>query len=378
MDKIDIHNTKEVYDISIKKLKKDISPENYKLITDFLDAQSIGKTSRIQTSLRARLKNMYLLKVCALFFKKPLDTLELKDIENLVRSLNEDKLKKQNKKPFAEKTKSNFKACLILFLKYALKNDKPRFVELTSWIDTKYKEKEIPAIMEEDIKKMLNSCVTLQQKVLVAFLFDSGARIEEFLNLRLSDIIEVKGEVPYYRINIRNETSKTQGRTIGLFWKPTTEIIKEWLNEHPDKHKLSSQFYPSTYDSCRIMLHKIGMKALRMVVNPHILRHSSATYYAGKGNDYFQLCKRYGWKIGSDVPHIYIDRSGIREKEVEEKFKKESLEEMREQFEKMREAYKIIQEEKENFKKEQEKSVKEAIAKLRIEFISGLKKELKN
>ena len=94
-------------------------------------------------------------------------------------------------------------------------------------------------------------------------------------------------------------------------WKETTPLIKDWIQDKG----ADDFFYDSTYDGVRMLLKKLGQRALKKKVNAHLFRHSSATYYAGQGMDYFQLCKRYGWAIGSNVPQIYIDRSGIKDKE---------------------------------------------------------------
>ncbi len=60
----------------------------------------------------------------------------------------------------------------------------------------------------------------------------------------------------------------------------------------------------------RKKLKSIGKNALKKRVNPHMLRHSSATYWAHKLNRY-QICAKYGWAISSDMPDRYIKRKGI-------------------------------------------------------------------
>jgi len=68
------------------------------------------------------------------------------------------------------------------------------------------------------------------------------------------------------------------------------------------------------------MLHRVSKKVLKKRVTPHILRHSSATYYANHLSHY-QLCYRYGWTMASAMPNRYLDREGIFEKELPEKIK---------------------------------------------------------
>jgi hypothetical protein len=49
-----------------------------------------------------------------------------------------------------------------------------------------------------------------------------------------------------------------------------------------------------------------------------MLRHSSATYWAPKMNQY-QLCTKYGWAFSSNMPDRYIKRKGITFDQIAEK-----------------------------------------------------------
>lgn len=48
-------------------------------------------------------------------------------------------------------------------------------------------------------------------------------------------------------------------------------------------------------------------KVLKKHLTPHMLRHSSANYWAAKMNRY-QFCAKYGWAFSSDMPDRYIER----------------------------------------------------------------------
>ena len=64
---------------------------------------------------------------------------------------------------------------------------------------------------------------------------------------------------------------------------------------------------------------RLGRRAVKRRVHPHLLRHSSATYYATKLNRQ-ELCYRYGWRFSSNMPDVYISRAGMESKELDEKF----------------------------------------------------------
>jgi site-specific recombinase XerD len=276
----------------------------------------------------------------AKFFNKDLDCITERDMEMLVKALNNNTLLKMNGKKYSEQTKSNIKKVLIMFLRFNSK-DKVQFEKITDWVSTSFKKKEILALREEEIKKLLRSCNTLKQKVLVVVLFDTGARIEEFLNIRLGDIIEVVRDMPYYKLTLRNEFSKTKGRTFGLFWNESTEVIRAWLEQHPHKSDMDAVFYDSTYAGVGQILRKLGKRALNKHINPHLFRHSSATYYAGQGMDYFNLCTRFGWSIGSNVPKDYIDRSGIKDKEFSNKVENKRIEDLNRDISKLNQQDKV-------------------------------------
>lgn len=286
---------------------------------------------------------------------KDLDKLDKKDIENYILKL--------NKKPLSDNTKADYKKILIKFLRWQL-NENEKFHELTDWIGIDIKKKEIPYLSENEIELAIRKCNTIKQKFLITFLFDSGARIEEFLNIRLNDLIKVEDDNhEYYKVTLRGEWSKTAGRTIGLFWKNTTEIIDLWLEEMQElkikdnKFNPNNQLFPSTYEGSRVLLHKIVKRSLNKRGNPHLLRHSSATYYADK-IDRTNLCNRYGWSYSSNMPDVYINRTGVKEKKVADEFKTLKNKELLKQIEELKEANKI---ERENLLKEIEEAKKQRL-----------------
>ncbi len=73
-----------------------------------------------------------------------------------------------------------------------------------------------------------------------------------------------------------------------------------------------------------MMLHRKSKIILNKRVTPHILRHSSATYYANHLS-HFQLCYRYGWSMASNMPNRYLDREGIFEQETTKKIQSNDI-----------------------------------------------------
>lgn len=320
MEKIDIHHTDRQYAGARDKLSRDerIVSINRRLILRFLDDSAIGKTARRRArvksvGIRARLKNLYLLKTVAIYFgPKHLKQLTVKDVERLVHALDRNTLKDANDTNYAEQTKANMKSTLIIFLRWMLGENSKRFHDMTYWIDTRFKAKDIPALEEQDVLRILAKCTTLKQRVLVSCLFDGGFRIEEFLNIRSSDVRLVEGTAPYFRLRVRHEFSKTKGRTVSMLWRSNHEIISAWMESKEGQVDPEAPFFPGTYDGVRQILKKLGDRT-GMKLHAHLFRHGSATYYANKSYNEFQLNKRYGWSQGSDMGRRYVDESKLDE-----------------------------------------------------------------
>ncbi|MFQ5834804.1 MAG: tyrosine-type recombinase/integrase, partial [bacterium] len=141
-------------------------------------------------------------------------------------------------------------------------------LHIVNWIDTSLKEEEIPALTREEVEILASACST-KYKAVVKALFDSGARIEEFLNLTIGDLSKKDDYYKnYYKIRIRH--SKTKPRTISI--PMCTEELENWLRIHPDRKNLGAYLFPITYGAIRMELKRKGKKILGKNVTPHILR----------------------------------------------------------------------------------------------------------
>lgn len=308
--KIDIHP------LDLEKAKEKFakkSPLESKKVFEYLRLLSLGEINKgREITPRRQLRVLYNLNCIIPHIKKPLDKWVKEDIREYIEKLQNDKITRFDKKPFSDSTKADVKIQLKSYLKWRLpkKHD-----ELCSWISTRLKKKSPEVLSESEIIKLYNSA-SLEGKFIISVLFDAGCRIEEFLNIRHEDITEPSQNFPYYKIDFKEEYSKTQGRQIGLYWLNSTESIRNYLNTKTDKNP-SSQVIPKTYNAVRVYLSRLGKRVLNKRVHPHIFRKSSATYYSNKLNRQ-QLCVRYGWRFSSDMVDVYIQRAGVHEKEVKE------------------------------------------------------------
>jgi len=73
---------------------------------------------------------------------------------------------------------------LLVFLKWKLKETKTK--NIAGWLDTRDKKKTPDYLTEQEIIKLYKNCKNPSERFLITVLFDSGARIEEFLNIKRS------------------------------------------------------------------------------------------------------------------------------------------------------------------------------------------------
>ena len=89
---------------------------------------------------------------------------------------------------------------------------------------------------------------------------------------------------------------------------------------------------------------RLGKKVLKKSIHFHLFRHSSATYYANKMNRQ-ELCIRYGWAFSSDMPDVYISRSGMENKQLDEKMTNTEISELQTRLAKMENLIQMMLEE---------------------------------
>ena len=357
--KIDVHHRAFRYEQYLEKLRSDktLLQENRDLILRFLRDCSLGKTftgrARRKIGPGRLLKYIGILRFLSARFAKSFDLVNQDDMERFVERLETNLIKKLNGANFAEATKADIKKTIKKFWKW--KDGKGKvYPELVEWIDSHDPIKEIPALPREEVEKMIEYSSNARDKALLMVLFDSGARAEEILNVRLKPEhlmwIEDGG---YFKIRL--EFSKTKPRTISV--PLSTRLLQAWLEVHPARENPQAQLFPLTYGNLRMLVRRIGERVLGKKVSPHMLRHSSATFYANKLGNRFQLCYRYGWTMSSRVVDRYLDREGILENATvdailaDQKTSTEKVKQVyREELSTLRESHMAVQEELKGFK----------------------------
>lgn len=339
--KKDIHHVARRYDTTLKCLKADerILKHNREVIVRFLRDAEIGKTvphkRKKMIQKQTRLKYMYALTVFGSNIKSDFEKVQQEEMDCFIRGLETDKITKlKTNDPIGERTKVEIKLIIKKFYKW-LQGDNEVYPKLVRYIDTYYENKEIPAISYQDLEIILEHASSLCNRAFMHFLFDSGARIEEVLNIRHKHLTYDAEEKTY---KVRIEFSKTLPRTIYL--PLCSNSIKSYV-ESLTSIKPEDYLFPYSYHYTRKLLRKFSTRYLNRVLTPHILRHSSATYYASKLNQY-QMCKRFGWTMASDMPQRYIDREGISDKPAVTKVNEGTTSQLRKENDQLRKEMNIM------------------------------------
>ena len=291
----------------------------------FIDDLALGRVNRgTRISEARRLKYLNLLKAPLEFLNKPTPRLTPRDIERFEKALASDQVQSRWKhQPYAFNTKVDVRKALKAYLRWRLGDAKA--VRLAGWLDTHERFKTPDFLKEPEVERLYRRCRTVEQRYLVAVLFDSGARAQEFLNIRFEDVQLPEGKDNFVKVALKEEYSKTKGRTISLYWRHSLEAVREYLNERTARGiRATDPVFAGTYDAMRMFLTRLGSAALRRHVHPHLFRHSSATFYANKLNRQ-ELCYRYGWRFSSRMPDVYISRAGMETRELDAKFTQTEL-----------------------------------------------------
>jgi integrase len=380
--KISLHDYNLEADLA--KIKEWSIPSSEKknlvaFIREFISGRVTGRKPNVATAKSI----LAMLRTSMEYLNKEGASLTQEDIIKYSDELAEDKVKKniqgkheKGDKPYKEAVKLRIKYSLAVYLKWLLKEKSASFVQILK-IKPQIKRASVDFLTEEEIIKLLDHCKNDEEKFLVGILFDSGLRAEEFYNIRKEDI-EAPKDRGYYRINIKTEYSKTQGRIISLTWYKSYDLVKNYLQLRTQQGiRPGEPVFNMKYRTAREFLYRLGLRVLGRKIYFHLFRHSSATYYASKINRQ-QLCIRYGWAFSSDMPDTYISRSGVEMKDVEDKFDNLERINLREENNKLKTEIAIIKEnsesgrtEMENLKKKQEEQQKE-LEKMDMFFVRAM------
>jgi len=285
-------------------------PENKDLILQFLHDAEIGRTilkGQKRKIKPGRLQRMLglLLKMDREWLKKPFNEVSEDNMNNFILNLERGIIRSSKGEAYTWETQSTIKKFIRKYYKYLL-GEGENYPRLVQFIDTSTRILEIKSLSKQENDKLIENSSKLGYRFILAVLYDSGARIEEFYNIKKSDLRKENG---IYKIRIR--VSKTKPRTINIPLYP--KIIETYLEFN--NFKEDDFLCKINYGTLRKYMNRIGKQFLGRSISPHTFRHGSATYYANYLNRY-QISYRYGWSASSKMPDRYIDMNGLIDDET--------------------------------------------------------------
>jgi len=191
-----------------------------------------------------------------------------------------------------------------------------------SWLKETIKPNEMETkttLTDDEVKALIQASNDPMVRAFISLEDEIGARPAEILNLRVGDIVKDENDVI---VNIRQ--GKTGYRSIPII--KSVSLLFQWLEIHPLKdtnvplwinksnhNRFQKWSYPACKKSLKILAKNAGIKKK---ITIYTFRHTSATRDAKLGFTESQLCLKYGWKIGSRVPAVYLHLSAKDLREV--------------------------------------------------------------
>lgn len=337
---LDIHDSKQMLEFYLNRLDScNMSDFQKEKIKRFVEEAQLGKNSKKKVGDRRLIANLQSFFRIHNYFKKDFDKLTEKELETFYKDLEHDRIKQQNGSPYKSSSKDELIRNLKRYLKWIW--DEEKYKKLASWMREAEAIPEIPAISYEQAKQLSSRMKFLRDKCITLFLFDSGLRIEECLNLKIKDI-ELKKKADgdeFYIVSVDGKKTKLAKRRLSV--PLASSILTEWLKEHPAIMDKEAYLFPITYDALRKVLRINSKDSLGFSVTAHQLRHSSATHYAKNNKlSWAAFCYRYGWDLNSDVPKRYIQREKLDEslEELDNIIKQNKTQELEEEILTLRKA----------------------------------------
>jgi integrase len=315
----DPYHHKETYE-NWKKTKtiNGLNEKNCKLVLDFLNDMSLGlNISKVSKKGARSAVRLNTLRARLSFIISKLQEREIKDITKV----QEEDLHKlfEEMRSGVLKTRSGtaykstrdyvkvFKTFWHWHEKVMRKSGK-LVEDVTEDLDTRGEKPKFVYFTKEDFDKIVSKA-KYDLKVVLALAFDTGIRVTELVNVKVSDFSS-----DFKELNIRDETSKTFGRKIKLML--CGDQIKEYVKKLESKpNDFFCKIHPSMMNA---ELNKIGKEVLTpeqikfKSLSLYDFRHSSACFWLPRYKSESALKYRFGWKK-SDMIHYYTELLGMKD-----------------------------------------------------------------
>ena len=166
-------------------------------------------------------------------------------------------------------------------------------------------------LSEECIERLRDSCLHIRDLAIIDFLYSTGIRVGELVNLNISDInFEEKECIVYGKGNKQRK----------VYFDAKTKVhLKRYLEQRKDYSEalfvtLDSPFERLKISGVEIRLRKLGrLASLDQRVHPHKFRRSMATRAIDKGMPIEQVQKLLGHQqIDTTMHYAMVNQSNVK------------------------------------------------------------------
>lgn len=183
------------------------------------------------------------------------------------------------------------------------------------------RQKEVEALTAEEVMNMVEEGKNPRDRLLPLFMFETGARISELLDIRLKDV-ELKKQ--FAQVTIPTRKNNKEPRTLTL--TKCIGLLQDWMEKHPRKDQpdapllvnLTNRSWKNkaneekdymgkqmTGPNVRTILRKLADRAgIDKHLTNHVMRHSSATYW-GREFGLETMMYWFGWN-SPDTAKTYL------------------------------------------------------------------------
>jgi len=178
----------------------------------------------------------------------------------------------------------------------------------TAGIKRPKNEKKIPVVLtKQEVQDLINAAETIKSKLILQFLYSSGLRVSEIVNIKPVDL-DFNENIGWVR------EGKGKKDRMFILSQKLSKKLERFIKKHSDWNYLFSKEKPLTTRNIQKITQKATQKAgIEKEVHPHTLRHSFATHLLDAGTDIrvIQECLGHS-NISTTMIYTHISKEQIK------------------------------------------------------------------